>query len=95
MSSKTDAELLLGYGTELGLQDPTILTVSTLVSSHRALRNDVDFVHEREVWKSEMKAAADRVHNIALDSTWVKWSELKRMDLVSIMERISFDQGLG
>ena len=92
--SKTDTEQLLEYGVELGLSDPTSLTLSRLIVSHRTLRSDVDLVSEREVWKAEVKAAADKAYNAAHDSTWVKWSDLKRMSLADILEKINFDSEL-
>lgn len=77
-------ELLLEYSKEIGLKEP--LTLQELIDSHRNLRSINKSYHDN--WNKEVNEAVARRVCAAINKQYVKWSELEKMTLSEIVERI-------
>lgn len=85
---KSNEDQLTDYAVELyGSEFKTVLTVRHLIESHRHLRSLSLVLHEEK--RKAIQLAYDTAHKTAMDSTWVKWEDLRAMSISELMERLS------
>ncbi len=77
-------ELLLAYSKEIDFREP--MTLEELIESHRNLRKVNRTYHER--WNEEVNAAVNARVSVTINNQYVLWSDLEKMTLVEIAERI-------
>ncbi|MDA3821866.1 MAG: hypothetical protein PF450_04535 [Bacteroidales bacterium] len=77
----SDYELLKNYSKERNVE----MTVENLISSHRSIVDELNRTSRKE-FKDVVKAAWDKAEKAAMDNTWIKKEDLKKMTIEDIVK---------
>lgn len=81
----SDKALIEAYCKEIIPNSPT-MTLEKLIESHRSLRETNRAYHHQ--WLEELGAAVDKRVEMRINDRYVLWSDLEKMTLAEIVERI-------
>ncbi len=87
----TNDELLSEYGKEI-CPDYYSITLEQLIESHRSMRETNRIYHNH--WREEVNATVEKRVKMVVTDSYVLWSELEKMTLAEIAERISLGSGI-
>ena len=98
MMDETTFELLQNYAREIGYGESSIPETPygalsflvQLIDSHRVLRTERLKSNAQQL--EELDRVRKIVHNMEMDSTWVKWETLRHMTINQLIEAIGVEE---
>ena len=98
MMDETTFELLQNYAREIGYGESSIPETPygalsflvQLIDSHRVLRTERLKSNAQQL--EELDRVRKIVHNMEMDSTWVKWETLRHMTINQLIDAIGVEE---